>query len=457
MEKIDFLTNSSKSFIFKQNSNKTLFGGILSFIFLILILLIILFYLIGYFINDKYTIEYGYFQEILDSNKTKAYENSSKYNPIIEFGYVLQDEKEKAINNDTIILIDKNLQILPQVFSTPVSNLNYSILYKCADKNCTIDKIEGNYIKLILLFNGFQIDHQGDIPLYQRKKGIYYYTSNFYINNPSSRFYSWQIIKYIDNLGVIGFLYDLFGIDKNNEYFGGTISNSEFISLKDIIKESLEPFELNNTYYRLIGMGQMLMNFNDYHQYKRTKITIFDIIANITSLSVLIFSFFDFFLKKFYSSDYDNYKIVEKILSKINSRNINNKIDIKKEENVINRDSSQTQSLLNNSEEDNINIKKVDNTKENLIKENIDENGNILPKIKFIDFLKNNLYSCICFKSKPKTIISKCEELISNYYSMEYIIYNQMILENLLKDYKWNDMNLSKIETNKFIEQMINR
>ena len=78
MEKIDFLTNSSKSFIFKQNSNKTLFGGILSFIFLILILLIILFYLIGYFINDKYTIEYGYFQEILDSNKTKAYEDSSQ-------------------------------------------------------------------------------------------------------------------------------------------------------------------------------------------------------------------------------------------------------------------------------------------------------------------------------------------------------------------------------------------
>ena len=132
-------------------------------------------------------------------------------------------------------------------------------------------------------------------------------------------------------------------------------------------------------------------------------------------------------------------------------------MNIEKEENVINRDSSQTQSLLNNSEEDDINIKKVDNTKENLIKENIDENGNILPKIKFIDFLKNNLYSCICFKSKPKTIISKCEELISNYYSMEYIIYNQMILENLLKDYKWNDTNLSKIETNKFIEQIINR
>ena len=60
----------------------------------------------------------------------------------------------------------------------------------------------------------------------------------------------------------------------------------------------------------------MIMNFNKYDQYKRTKISIFDVIANICSLSMTIFGGFIYGFTNYYSKSYDNYEIIKKILSK---------------------------------------------------------------------------------------------------------------------------------------------
>ena len=51
-------------------------------------------------------------------------------------------------------------------------------------------------------------------------------------------------------------------------------------------------------------------------------------------------------------------------------------------------------------------------------------------------------------------MISSCNELISKYYTVEYIIYNQIMFENLLKDYKWNDPSLNNIESNEYISRI---
>ena len=37
---------------------------------------------------------------------------------------------------------------------------------------------------------------------------------------------------------------------------------------------------------------------------------------------------------------------------------------------------------------------------------------------------------------------------------MDFIIYNQMKLENLFKDYKWNNPELNTIENNKMIADL---
>ena len=40
---------------------------------------------------------------------------------------------------------------------------------------------------------------------------------------------------------------------------------------------------------------------------------------------------------------------------------------------------------------------------------------------------------------------------MSNYLSVESILYNQIMLENLFKDYNWNNQELNNIDNNEFI------
>lgn len=54
-------------------------------------------------------------------------------------------------------------------------------------------------------------------------------------------------------------------------------------------------------------------------------------------------------------------------------------------------------------------------------------------------------------------IIDKCNEIILKYYSVENILYNQLMLEILLKDYKWNVPELNKLDNNKLILQLKNQ
>ena len=67
----------------------------------------------------------------------------------------------------------------------------------------------------------------------------------------------------------------------------------------------------------------------------------------------------------------------------------------------------------------------------------------------FYDFIFNNIYSKKCCLSKKQEIIDSCNELVSEYFTIDNIIYNQMRLENLFKDYKWNNPELNTIGNNK--------
>ena len=47
-------------------------------------------------------------------------------------------------------------------------------------------------------------------------------------------------------------------------------------------------------------------------------------------------------------------------------------------------------------------------------------------------------------------------KLISQYYSIDNILYNQIKFENLLIDYKWNNPDLNKLDNNELIIQLKN-
>ena len=112
------------------------------------------------------------------------------------------------------------------------------------------------------------------------------------------------------------------------------------------------------------------------------------------------------------------------------------------EENIINsekEEKEETKDGEQNNEEDKNN---EDKNNEDSIK---------LPKLHFYDFIINNIYIRKCCSSNRQKFIYACNKIIKKYNSADNIIYQQMILENLLKDYKWNNPKLKDIQNNELI------
>ena len=83
MNCLDLLSESPKLFIFKQSTNKTNFGGVLFFLYILVMVIISLFYIINYAINDKYMYESSnFYYEMTEPENTKLNQNN-KYNPYL--------------------------------------------------------------------------------------------------------------------------------------------------------------------------------------------------------------------------------------------------------------------------------------------------------------------------------------------------------------------------------------
>ena len=77
----------------------------------------------------------------------------------------------------------------------------------------------------------------------------------------------------------------------------------------------------------------------------------------------------------------------------------------------------------------------------------------ILPKYNIFVFICN-LFSCCCKNNKAQKYICVCNEIREKYYSIENILYNQFMIENLLKDYKWNNPDLKFIKNIQLIDKL---
>ena len=89
LKKMDFLSGGPQIFIFNKDSNKTVFGGSLFLIYIIVVLLIGVAYLVDYILNDKYDVQYEIHQEILSPEKQDEILENPDYNPILDIGFNL--------------------------------------------------------------------------------------------------------------------------------------------------------------------------------------------------------------------------------------------------------------------------------------------------------------------------------------------------------------------------------
>ena len=451
IRRVDILSEGPKISIFNQMNNKTLFGGALSLIFIIIFLLISIAYLADYIMNDKYTIEYGIYQEGLTSKE--------EYDPTLDFQVDLSSRDIPNLSDRFCIYDNVNDRFLGrnETFSSKISELFIGILYKCENESCLLnedDKALFEY-NVILKYQKYKFDHQGEIPLY---KSDTLYSSNhlFFSQKPLFEYLNWGIIKYYEKKYFLSVLSYIFG-NEGEELIGGYIKNRDYFFADGILDPNDEMIYDNGTIYKLLSFIYMDIDLNQYEEYRRTKIGILDVLSNVFALSITIFNAFIYVFCNYYLINFDNYKIIEKILSK--ERRIKKYLhkDISTDKND---DKNKQIELIDNIDNDDYLLDKDNNLD---IKDIIDGNDNNeieheernIPKLRFIDFLMNNIYCQKCCNvSNRQQIISSCNNLVSKYYTIEDIIYNQMKLENLLKDYKWNDPNLKYIENNEFIVQL---
>ena len=211
-----------------------------------------------------------------------------------------------------------------------------------------------------------------------------------------------------------------------------------------------------------------------YTEYQRTKNDILDLIADIGSLYQTFFSIF-IFIFKFYSNNVDNYQVINKIISENKVFNLINKqsdkgiIDISQiNQNKTNNDKSlsaksrmlSVNNLISKSNafkiirESKVFLESNDKLETNKIIET-KENKNI-KKLSFKHFFLNSFFLKFFNGKNENKIIDLCNYILSKYTSIDLLLHNQIMFENLLKDYRWNNINLNNINKNELLTRLKN-
>ena len=418
--------------------------------------------------DDNYSIEYTFYEKILQREEQNKKMNDERYNPLFDMSVYLFDGPwdEMLSPDNRFVVIDTSNPTHP-IFNYAFqkkrfSNLEYIVAYDCLNKtkeNCTIDQklLKNGYLTFMLGYNGFILDHQNKTsPLYRYDVGlgnIFY----LYLDDSKMESSTWSIVKYREEKGFFSIFNKLKNKDDEDydNYIGLRQTSNEITDIKD-------PFYFDQVHkksFLVLAVVNFVLDFNHYEEYKRTSKSLLNTFANICSLSLTVFNGFCLVFSKFYSNNFDNYKIIEKILFNQKHENFkdNKNMNKNKTTNEIielrnDFNSNKTDSLIDKPDK---RIEENENEKDLMAK--TEQINKRLPKLKFLDFLFNNIYGIKCFKRNYKQeMISKCHEIISKYYSMENILYNQIKLESLFKDYKWNDLELNNFKNNELIIQLTN-
>ena len=301
---------------------------------------------------------------------------------------------------------------------------------------------------LAFQYDGFSLQHQNkDKPINKTKvdeKPLYrYYKLN--LNSSTEIRFNWKNIIYTEKKGIW---------QTNSNDSCGYIENYNIYYYEQLLKGELTERKGK----QLFVLCEIIFSNDNlqYTEYFRKEVSLLDLAAKILSLMASIFTGTRIILR-FYSNSFNNFKIIEKIL---------NKQPIKKYK-------IKASSEMNDSDNDN-NNKEIfikDDFKEKFVDKNKNENENIddkdyeeignesesddkrLQKLRFFDFFLNNLYCCFK-KQKKQNIINMCNQIVYKYGSIDFIIKNQILVENIIKDYKWNNPKLNDVENNNLFIQL---
>jgi hypothetical protein len=312
------------------------------------------------------------------------------------------------------------------------------------------DEFDISSYYLYFAYDGFTLDHQNENkPIIKAKDNNQFFHRRYNLNfnktiNVKNK---WETILYTEKKGYF---------QKDSSDSCGYIESSDSFYYDDLLYDINKK---NNKKYIFLSYFTFNNDNTQYIEYFRKRVSELDLLANFLSLVANIFTGVKFIFS-FYSSNFNNFKIIEKILNRQPKKNYkinNNPLEMEDYEN------KKFISIRDDFSENNIqkDIEKTESNNDSDFHKFKDDDcdddksstdSKRIKKLHFFDFFLNNIYCCLK-KKKPQKIIHKCNQIIEKYASIDMLIKNQILIENLLKDYKWNDPNLNNVENNNlFVE-----
>ena len=424
---LDFLSSSPNNFIFKETANKTTCGVICSLLYIIGLIAFSVYCFVKYYKQDRYLVEYSHYlhdfnHQISDLNKSILFEYEIKYldnhgkwllAPNNFFLYDYYDRKP----------IPRNVSLLKNI-----SHFGFFVVYIYSDGKREIEEyFKNRTIAVELNFTTEVLSFQKEDPIVPLK------------------FHEWMEITIYDSRELIYYFEEIICTDKG--FFGD--KNKSIINIK-YREQNLNPInKADPTKENVVYIGNIYFLINKYNwsHYKRTEKSILETFSYICSIGLVGLNIVTKMIFLFYSRFFDNYKIVQHLLFG-NDTLIRRNIEISKK--LTNKKQEPLNINLSNSE--NVDENGIDYENKSQPEENVGQ-----PDLNFPEKLSccSFVFNCFCDK-KNQILMSKCGDIISEYYSVEKIIYNQLLMENLIEDYKWNNIKLKNIRENKSIISLIN-
>ena len=473
MKKFDILSQPPRTYIFERYSNKTIFGGVLSIIYLLIMIFISIYYIYNYIIGDKYEYYYSY-RELPEEQKKKVFAGFDP-NPPIHIKLDAINELDWNISSNLKFIYytkDSEKKIIYRNDWTEITIPDYAIidLYYSIDDINDIKEIEfGENFEVNLTYKTFYLDHQN--PVCPFKKIVIYKYLRFNFEKNFILYMNWEFTKYKEKN-------DIFKIFSNYlrrpiQFLDGRLTIND-------LKEEKNDGEYNNEYiidgviHKYLGSIVIFNSRDTIHEYLRQKREWLSVLATISALANSFYSIFVRFFYFIYSKKYDQYKIFKNILLldakikksdsiflseasnlKLNNFSLEKKVEKAlevREIQVINSNKSDSCSSTNNNDKGS----ECPTTEKEEKDEEVDNNNLHLPKMPFVNFIFNNLFIDKCSNSSKQKLINLSSKIIYKYYSIENILYNQIKFENLLNDYKWNNPKLKNVQNNKTILEIRN-
>ena len=484
MRKIDFLSEFPNLFIFQKERHKTNFGGVLFLIYIIIMIIISSSYIIDFVINDKFEIESLSINNLTKIEDIEILNNINDYNPITDFRisipieiytdrfrvrYVDENNQIRLENvseyyyNPTFKQLNFSGEAMSFSFKSKITGFEAELIGYCGTGEITSCSDLIDILEHKIIFIGFEslfpkIDHQNPLkPILDLEKYSQFNILGTPFPSQISYDFIYRVVQYKEKKGLSRIFDKL--LELKNEYFSGYLifeSSDEFILIDRRIDGDLYRYMMNIT----------IDNPHEtYDEYKRKRRTELDVLSTISALFTPVRLVF-LIIYRFYAKKFNNYKIIENILTQKPKKLIELKnISEIKDSPLKDLNDNEKQEILIKSE---IEEKPDENTEEsNEEKKDSNENnsdkdtkGITLPKYFFGQFFLNNIYCQCCKRRKclkefnkyhQQDILELCNTINMKYLSLNSLLYNQIMIENLLKDYNWNNSSLNNIKNNELI------